>query len=239
MKLTKEEQDKLNKQLFDAIDDNDLDALKAAVAAGADINATDFRLPLSGSLKSLSTTNTCSASEEIHEYDCPVLHRTLLKKTCFMQYLLEAGADPNAVNKYGENTLHQASAGGEVELVKLLLKYNADMYAKPNHGVTAFAQVVAQYCESVFFLSEFGSNDLKLKKLPSLPQSQIAELFIMNGYVPTEEDFPSIDNILIEGEGEIIQVVKSYFKEFARKAKVNALNEEEKYGVCCDGMVEL
>ena len=43
-----------------------------------------------------------------------------------LKVLLEAGADPNIVNKNGSSALMMASSKGHTEHVKLLLDYKAD-----------------------------------------------------------------------------------------------------------------
>ena len=48
------------------------------------------------------------------------------------------GADPNLTNEDGQNALHRASSGGELEVVKFLIANGADPKLKDNNGKTAY-----------------------------------------------------------------------------------------------------
>ena len=51
-----------------------------------------------------------------------------------MRRLLEHGADPNICNHGHSTPLHQASSKGELEFVRLLLSYGANIDAKDGGG---------------------------------------------------------------------------------------------------------
>lgn len=173
MKLTQEEQNKFNEQLFDAIRKEDLAAVKEAVAGGINVNARNQfgNCPL-------HVINWESDSTEI------------------LEFLLESGAKPNAQDKYGRNTaLHQLSGREKTKCkAQLLLKFNADMYIKNKYGRTPFAETLYYY-----------------------NKCNIAELYVLNGYIPTEEDFKAIWHLDDNKKSK----AKAYFTELAAKIQVH------------------
>jgi ankyrin repeat protein len=55
-----------------------------------------------------------------------------------VEILLKSGANVNAkTSSDGETPLHKAISRGDIEIVKLLLNYGADVNAKSKYGVTA------------------------------------------------------------------------------------------------------
>ncbi len=84
---------------------------------GADVNAV--------SQNNMQVTPLHSAAAGSH---APLLH-----------LLLEAGANPNAVQHGGYTPLHSAAQNGQTELVRALLEAGADPRAKTDEGQTALA----------------------------------------------------------------------------------------------------
>lgn len=100
---------------FMAVRSNNLEALKASLANGeVDLNQLD---PQSGT--SILTLASVSGDGQIAEV------------------LLEAGADPNLVNRDGGTPLHAAVFMGKVGIVKALLANGANKDATNNDGATA------------------------------------------------------------------------------------------------------
>lgn len=106
-------EEKLSTELAKSIRSGDLDAVKAAVEAGADINALDERkMP-------------------------PIGAAALLGKTDIVNYLADKGADVNRNDGYGFTPLMCAAQRGQAGAVKALLKHGADPSLKGGNGSDA------------------------------------------------------------------------------------------------------
>lgn len=103
-------EEKLSGDLARAIRGGDLDAVKAAVDAGADLNKLDERkMP-------------------------PIGAAALLGKTDIVNYLAEKGADVNRNDGFGFTPLMCAAQRGQAGTVKALLKHGADPALKGGNG---------------------------------------------------------------------------------------------------------
>ena len=81
-----------------------LDAVRALIAAGADIHAT-ARNPFK-----VQALHAAAASKNLE----------------IVRAVLEAGADPNVPQQQGYLALHEAASGGNRDMAELLLKHGAD-----------------------------------------------------------------------------------------------------------------
>lgn len=104
--------------LNDSVLKKDVNAVKAALAAGEDINTTDRggRTPLMNAV-----IDTLVEIAEI---------------------LLKAGANPNLKDKGGWSALHFASQSQSLDLVKLLAQYNAEINSIDDYGNTPLFRAV-------------------------------------------------------------------------------------------------
>ena len=59
-----------------------------------------------------------------------------------LQFLLDKGVDLAAQAGGGQTGLHRATIGGHLEIVKLLLRYNAPLEVKNMFGGTVFGQAL-------------------------------------------------------------------------------------------------
>ena len=132
--------------LIAAIEKDDLDAVKALLAAGADVNAKDKRgwTPLmqaasDGETDIAEALLASGASVNAKTDD----GRTALTLAVFggcldtIRGLLAAGADVNIKDCGGKTALMYAALEGKTEVVKALLESGADVNAKDIDGDTA------------------------------------------------------------------------------------------------------
>ena len=101
-----------NNRSRDAAGDGNIEAIKQHIAAGTDINATDF----------LGWT--------------PLRYAASSGEKEAVEILLDNGADVNVKDEYGSTPLHDASLGRHNEVVELLISRGADVNAKRKDGDT-------------------------------------------------------------------------------------------------------
>jgi len=111
--MIKQEQEKLNGNLFEAVAENDAAKVKELLDAGTDINLQD--------------TNGWTA----------LMRATRAGYVKIAKLLLDYGADPNTRNKYGRTALVYACYDGHTETARLLLGYGADPNIRDKNGGTA------------------------------------------------------------------------------------------------------
>ena len=106
---------KVNKALLSAVEEGDVEALKSALAAGADVNAAD----------SEGVTSLMRAAETGNEE--------------ILKLLIEAGADVNAADCDDITSLICAAETGNEEIIKLLIEAGADVNVENVYGDTALS----------------------------------------------------------------------------------------------------
>ncbi len=90
--------------------------------------------------------------------------RTALFEACWTgnasiaRKLLEAGLEVNAINKYLQSPLHYAAASGKLEVIKLLLEFEADVGLRDNGGQTPLSHIKVDAEEAVKLFVEAGAN---------------------------------------------------------------------------------
>jgi ankyrin repeat protein len=127
------------KRLFDAAKKGDIGAIRSALAEGASPDATTGK-----------TTTT------------PLMIAAEKGRTLAVQYLLDAGANPNLATRQGTTALHKAIAKGQFEAVELLLERGADPRVEDGRGLipvqeACFAFVGDKAVEIVRMILERGS----------------------------------------------------------------------------------
>ncbi|KAM5506514.1 hypothetical protein McanMca71_002105 [Microsporum canis] len=112
-------------------------------ASISDTRSTQQTLPLgeaaaAGNL--LTVRLLFGHGEDLNHRDCDcwsAIHWAAEEGHLEIVRLLDAGANPNAVNSYGTSPLHCAANGGHVSIVSLLLLGQADPPKSTCHGWTA------------------------------------------------------------------------------------------------------
>ena len=133
-----------NEGLVNAVKDNNINAAKKAIAAGADVNAKDeggwtalMFASQNGHAEIVCTLIKAGADVNAKRKDgATALMRAALEgHTETVSTLIEAGADFNAKRKDGETALMRAALKGHTEIVSALIKAGAKGHVKRKDGV--------------------------------------------------------------------------------------------------------
>lgn len=101
----------------------------------------------------------------------PVTHNTPLHTATFNReeelasFLVENGADVNAVNRYGGTPLQFAAANGGLKIAKMLIEKGADVNASSNNGNTPLHFAAGNRKESIRSLIDNHDNILDIARL--------------------------------------------------------------------------
>jgi ankyrin repeat protein len=156
----------VNKQLFDAAINGNIDVVRDMLAKGADINSED----------SNKDTALIFASYNGH--------------TQIVDLLIKAGANLNLQNSYKSTALILAASYGYIEIVELLIKAGADLNIQNNNKNTALTLASFKgYTEIVDLLIKAGADinsqnnvkDTALTLAASYGYTEIVELLIKAG----------------------------------------------------------
>lgn len=126
----------LNEEMFKAVDDGDLDKVKALIDSNRNLLEIKDRSGSTPLIRACLNFQTMGRQVEV------------------AKFLIEAGANVNVINNYQATALLRASVGRgpDYELVKLLVSKGADINIQGYNGITALHWAVK-------------SNDLKVAKL--------------------------------------------------------------------------
>ena len=113
-----------NTDIQAAVITGDLEAVKAHIAAGTDLNQ-----------KEQMTGST------------PLISAATFGKTDIAEALISAGADISIQNNDGSTALHSAAFFCRVEIVQLLIDADADKSVRNNFGATARESVMGPFAE--------------------------------------------------------------------------------------------
>ena len=128
--------------------ENQLDAVRALVERGAEVNTLNEcgGTPLSeaaslGYLELVKYLLSVGAKLRIEGQKEPILHEAVRSESAeLVNLLLEAGAEVNAANDIRQTPLHLAAQDDKnLELARLLIKFGADINAKGLFDETALA----------------------------------------------------------------------------------------------------
>ena len=153
--------DKEKEDLFTAAGKGDLDAVKKAKAAGADLTITNTY----GTTLLMATAS--SGNNEL------------------VKYLLTAGVDVKAKNENGETALHYAASKGNLEMVKMFVEAGADVNAINLYygkAVLNYA-VVSDNLETVKYLVNKGANVNNQNVLTPLSDAAFGGYFEIFKYI--------------------------------------------------------
>jgi len=160
---------------------NNLDAIKALVAAGADPNipTTMGSTPLLLAAGAATDVQRARAVEE----------RDLAVGTA--KYLVEHGADVNAVGEFGWTPLHAASYQGLTDVIEFLVSKGANLETKDKLGQTPLSISLS------ILTKEAGARRLQI---PRRYRGEVAQLLLKLGATPISK---SGVNVVVQRAGEL------------------------------------
>jgi len=160
---------------------NNLDAIKELVAAGADPNipTTMGSTPLLLAAGAATDVQRARAVEE----------RDLAVRTA--KYLVEHGADVNAVGEFGWTPLHAASYQGLTDVIEFLVSKGANLETKDKLGQTPLSISLS------ILTKEAGARRLQI---PRRYRGEVAQLLLKLGAAPISK---SGVNVVVQRAGEL------------------------------------
>jgi uncharacterized protein len=160
---------------------NNLDAIKVLVAAGADPNipTTMGSTPL---ILAAGAGTDVQRARSIEERDLAV---------GTARYLLEHGADVNAVGEFGWTPLHAASYQGLTDVIELLVSKGANLETKDKLGQTPLSISLS------ILTKEAGARRLQI---PRRYRGEVAQLLLKLGATPISK---SGVNVVVQRAGDL------------------------------------
>jgi len=141
--------DDKDQALKHAVEQKDMAAVKAAIAAGANVNASD-------------------------EYGQGVL--MYANDPDIARALVAAGAKIDAVNKYGMNALAAAAATGNAPLVKALIESKANVnFLDPNGGIMLENAIASKNVAIIKMMLDAGAKIPAKKKQDIIDEASMSE----------------------------------------------------------------
>jgi uncharacterized protein len=168
----------MSAELFDAIEQHDLDRLVALLRGGADPNAVKSTppgwTPLHASIEELEEDGSVEAlvhllrhGAQVDAWDSghdatPLLMAIFRGQLEAVRVLLAAGADPNVVGSEGDSPLRWAVEQGDTETAALLLRCGADATideARGPSGMSALGRAASRLDAAlVALLLRYGAD---------------------------------------------------------------------------------
>jgi len=134
--------------LLQAVDGGDLDKVEAAIAAGANVNATstggftNLHLALirgREEVAALLIANGADTHAKMTNGTTPLHFAAMGGCKRIVEFLIDDGSDINAQDQMQGTPLHFAALPGHVEIIELLVAKGADLTATNPRGLTALA----------------------------------------------------------------------------------------------------
>lgn len=189
--------------LIRAISRKDKEMIRLLTAHGADVNHVvrlDFRETITQ--RALSTVRYGDSQEKKEE------------ALEILKILLEAGADPNIQNVYGNTALHDASQTGLTEFVKLLLKHSADPCIR-NIGKKSCFESAAEFPEILELLEPYRQNLKPTIEIQDSPEKLIERLLAI-GFVNRSQFIPCSEAEIEDLETRNKVKLPESYKKFLR-----------------------
>jgi ankyrin repeat protein len=161
---------------------NNLDAIKVLVAAGGDPN-------IPTTMGSTALLVAAGAGTDVQRARS-IEERGMAVETA--RYLLEHGADVNAVGEFGWTPLHAAAYQGLTDVIELLVSKGAKTETKDKLGQTPLSISLA------ILTKEAGAKRLQI---PRRYRGEVAQVLLKMGATPLMQ---SGVNIVVQRAGELV-----------------------------------
>jgi ankyrin repeat protein len=172
--------------LTKAVKSSDLQAVRALIKSGADVNARsgDGSTPLlwAASNSNVEIARALIASKATVDTPndfgvTPLLHASRIGDAAMVELLLRSGANPSKAHPEGETPLQAAARAGSVPAVRALLSRSADVNAAEKfQGTTALMYAAAEgHTDVVGLLLEAGADANKQGHVTSLTTRKNAD----------------------------------------------------------------
>ncbi len=140
----------LDEELFMAVEQKDIDAVKNILTQGADVEARDATdkitpLMLSAVVGDMAITALLIKAEanvnatSLKDGWVPLMHAVFFKHPDIVELLLNNGANINATDNDDNTALMQAAYNGPLEIVQILLQHGANVGMKDTTGQDALS----------------------------------------------------------------------------------------------------
>jgi len=214
----------IEKELFDAVENDNFSKVKKLVKSWANVNAKDEAdTPLIGYARSLKVVKFLvengASLEEPGILSGPCVYYGNMS---VLKYFIERGADINSKGDLGMTPLYASVFFYNLKFMVMLLKRGVDVNAKNDEGETALMLAVKNgYDEMVKILLRFGA-DVMIKDQNGCNAIDIAKnsknkslIKILEGPVLTnnyeEDDLLSVDDVSSLEEEDVIDKFTKYW----------------------------
>ena len=205
--------------------DGNIEAVKQAIADGANVNASIPSGLLGQNFKGILLGEVSVGGTPLHSAACGG-HKEIA------ELLISKGADVNAKDKSEQTPLAYAALGGHKEIVKLLIAKGANVNAETDNGWTPLLSAALRGHKEIADLLIAKGADLEAKNEGgSTPlhgatldgHNEVVELLIANGADVNAKEIDGMTPLhraALEGHNEIVKLL------IAEGADVNAKDED-------------
>lgn len=206
----------IQKAFHEAVSNNDVETARRKIAAGADVNAA-YQVTYAGN----------STYTEYSIFKC--LEDSRLE---MLSLLIEAGANVNIQNSFGDTPLSECVGHNEPETVKLLIANGANPNSRDDEGSPPiFSAIIGRQTEIVRLLIENGAD---VNVVSTMPRESALSMTKTRAWYVDEDELHECVRILEEAgalENLILDIVDLPHLSKVDTAFLRAVQYQDLYGV--------